>query len=231
LKRGLSIEDQALADRLQSLRKHDNESNSGGGGVHHTSEDIEARLARLKGDDPSHKISPLSLISQNNRETEEDIIMNYADQVRLDQQYNEGLKGAVNDMEARLERLRGGDSGGKQENLPSGSTSATAKPFEQEDLTEEEQVARIIERFKAEVELENKNKAESSSSVIPDVSMTSDDEEEDGDDDDVDNLCRICEEKKASLKCEECDGDLFCKKCCDEFHYELGEVHKYVPVK
>lgn len=43
---------------------------------------------------------------------------------------------------------------------------------------------------------------------------------------DIDNLCRICDEKRATLKCEECDGDLFCKKCFAELHAELGEVHK-----
>jgi len=249
LKRGLSIEDQQLADRLESLRKNDHprqanghhHGGSGGGGGGTTSEEIEARLARLKGEDPSHKPStatPLSTISQNVvAESENDIIMSCAEQVRLDQRYNEGLKRSVDDMEARLERLRGGDPGKQQQqhsSSSSASTSTTANTkqtfFEDEDLTEAEQVARIIERFKAEVELENKNKNESEETSVPaDVNMTSDDVEDD-DDDDVDNLCRICEEKRATLKCDECDGDLFCKKCCDEFHYELGEVHKYVPV-
>jgi len=89
-----------------------------------------------------------------------------------------------------------------------------------EAAKEEQKIQKIVDKRKNESE---------ETSVPADVNMTSDDVEDD-DDDDVDNLCRICEEKRATLKCDECDGDLFCKKCCDEFHYELGEVHKYVPV-
>lgn len=86
-------------------------------------------------------------------------------------------------------------------------------------------------QFKAEVELETQNQEadmagpsdETVASTVAcseDVSMYSDDDE------DLDNLCRICDERRATLKCKECDGDLFCIKCFKELHTELGEIHK-----
>jgi hypothetical protein len=102
-----------------------------------------------------------------------------------------------------------------------------------ENLSEEEQVKRIIEQFTKEINLDSQLKTsdndnltlgqEEKETPTDAIDMESDDED---DDVDVDLLCRICDDTRATVMCKECDDDIFCKKCFFEFHKEIGEVHK-----
>jgi len=111
LKKGMSIEDQQIAERLQNLRssRSDSETSSDRRKSSDNS-DIEARLARLKGEEPSAtggdgtKASSM-LNFKPKRETDDDLIARFADEVKLDENYD---KQVVNDIEERLRKLREG---------------------------------------------------------------------------------------------------------------------------
>ena len=111
-----------------------------------------------------------------------------------------------------------------------------------DDETEDQQVQKIIDQFVAQVALESSS---GSSKESPEATKTKIIGEEGTDaaglvevdsdlssDDDIseDEMCRICD-CQATLRCKECDGDIFCSKCFQEFHRELGENHKSKPFK
>lgn len=65
--------------------------------------------------------------------------------MQLDHQYQAGLSDAMSGIEARLARLRGEDkSGPVKQSSESGKAGSSHEEIE--ELTEEEQVARIIEK-------------------------------------------------------------------------------------
>jgi len=199
-------------------------------------EDLAVRLAKLKGEAPPtagpHTVDGKSIHLTQKPESEKELLERLAKQVEVDKNYETGL---VDDIESRLAKLKGGVPTSSS-SLPSSSSTKTLSLEPDDELGEEEQVEQIMSRYIAEALLRQK----SESIDQQDEGEGSDDEteaggaEEDSEDDedlDFEKLCRICEEKRATINCVECDGDIFCKKCFKEFHEELGETHKPTTIR
>ncbi|ODM93165.1 Abscission/NoCut checkpoint regulator [Orchesella cincta] len=235
LKRGLSVEDQQIVERLESLKKDDDSLvRSSAGQRKRTSEKIEEeiaeRLARLKGEEYIPEAENKAGIMRNVKpQTEDDIIAKFSAEVEMDSKYEAGV---VRDIEERLARLKGEPTAG-QSSSQAQSQNLKFSIEDQEEIPEEDQVKLIMQKIQDELALEKRTGVGlphdmevdhgdvENQAVSPLVD--SDDEE---DDIDVDELCGICSEKRATLKCDECDGDIFCKACFQELHRDLGEVHK-----
>jgi hypothetical protein len=217
LREGLSPQDQALVDRLANLRYNQiNRRKSGD-----PAEDIAKRLAHLRGEDPEasvsiRKMNPL-YVSNKKPKTGDDLLDEVCREADLDQRYKENL---TVDIEERLRRLRGEPSKAEDSSGNTQSEGMDVAPHEDDELTEEEQVQKIIDRFKAEVEIEKSTGIEVDDDQPAVGSLDASSEEENDDD-----FCRICD-RKAVLSCKECDGDVFCAACFQEFHREIGEAHK-----
>jgi len=225
LKRGLSVEDQKIVERLAGLRQSDSANTRRLSG--NPEEEVAMRLALLKGEDPT-KPSTNNFTVSKAAETDSELLTRLSEQVNLDKKHNESM---VSDIEERLARLR--QSSSDFQSSSSGTISNKIvdvdSQINMDDMSEEDQVKRLIEQFTREVELEtesgategNTGNTETSNQDEP-MHLSSEEDE----DVDVDSLCRICDDKRATMKCTECDDDIFCKKCFVEFHKELGEVHK-----
>jgi uncharacterized Zn finger protein (UPF0148 family) len=233
LKSGLSEADQKLVERLEELRSDDKNRRKSD----QSNSDVEARLARLRGEDPGKSEPSKEMFLKQKPESDSDLLHRLGHEVKLNKDYEDSL---VSDIEERLAKLRPGS----QPTVPVPSdlpTESSNTPIEgildsddDDGLSEQEQVQKLINKYVAEVALEAKTGVvgaeESSQSGEPEAMETqaiSSDEENDIDDD---NFCELCNENRAVLKCKTCDGDLFCKKCFHEFHVELGEIHKPTPV-
>jgi hypothetical protein len=237
LERGLSTEDQQILERLKELRSSSPGADQSSRRKSETTaeEEVAARLAKLRGVDPRPTSSDYtsSVLFPKKPETEEELFNRLANQVDLDKKYEKQLTGDITD---RLARLRGTAS------EPNTSNVRTVPDLNMEldeimdegstdEISEEQQVQNIINQFVAQVALDEKlgkNELEKddddqSATTSPQKSVHFD---SDDDDFDVDMLCRICEEKRATLACKECDNDIFCQGCFKEFHTELGEFHK-----
>ncbi|CAG7837316.1 unnamed protein product [Allacma fusca] len=222
LRVGLSPQDQALVDRLANLRNSQNNRRKSGD----PAEDIAQRLAHLRGEDPEaaaslRKMNPL-LMSNRKQETDDDLLERVSREADMDQRYKENL---TTDIEERLRRLRGETINPPTSGELGSSDAMDVAPHDEDELTEEQQVQKIIDRFKAEVEIEKTTGVDDDQSCEINLDVSS--EEEDLQDD---QICRICD-ARASLSCKECDGDVFCAGCFQEFHREIGEVHKPSKIK
>jgi len=191
-------------------------------------EEIAERLARLKGEEYNPGAKTAAINFRNVKpETEADIIAKFATEVELDSKYDASV---VNDIEARLAKLRGspGNASSSENQLPHSSGRGTVIP-DVEELTEDEQVDRIMQQLKDELAIGGNDLNEEESNTSQ-AETTDQPMQESDDDDDVD-LCGICSEKRAVLLCKECDDDIFCKACFQELHRDLGEMHaaKQIP--
>ncbi|CAL8080733.1 unnamed protein product [Orchesella dallaii] len=234
LKRGLSVEDQHILERLESLKKDDDLLvRSSASQRRRTSEKIEEeiaeRLARLKGEEYIPESDNRAAVLKNVKpQTEEDIIAKFSAEVEMDSKYEAGV---VRDIEERLARLKGEPAAGQSSSqAPSQSPKFSLEDLE--EVSDEDQVKLIMQKIQDELALEKRTGVELSQDMevdhgdVENQSVSQPLESDEDDDIDVDELCGICSEKRATLKCDECDGDIFCKACFHELHRDLGEVHK-----
>ncbi|CAH2231696.1 abscission/NoCut checkpoint regulator isoform X2 [Pararge aegeria] len=208
------VEDE-ISDRLKKL-KEDKQDKV----VKTCNDDIADRLQKLKGEKPSTSDAELierlanikgvpssalqskqvvSSINANKTEQEqvEDLMRQYMDQGNIDKKYEVEFDGLVNNLEARLQKLKGSQSSEHNE-VSSKASHAT------ED--EEETIQKILTKITAEAKLEKH--------VLDKESV-------------MDELpfCEICNED-AKMRCLGCKY-LFCKHCfkdhedsddgCDKF--------------
>lgn len=189
--------DDAIKQRLNALkaeRQVPSEENS--------DQNIESRLAGLKGmqmKDYSKKV----LFEKDTRtdiEKTEDLIKQFVEERDLDQNIDNERELAMDDIEKRLAALRGVDY--KKTDIP-------IEPVEETESDEEQRLMRkYIEEAKLEIlDPDEKELMES----IPKPPNKKDTEEL--------PWCEICNED-ATLRCIDCDDDLFCASCFKEFHYE-----------
>jgi len=236
LKRGLSVEDQALVDRLSKLKTEIKD-------VKQTpsQQEIEDRLAKLKGISPDVYRKPAVFTTYSNSNvdpvtqllnqvTEETAIDSQSDHpVEMDQtpSHDEDevellLKKAcaAAEMEAKMEieNLKTDKEIERRMNdLKIERKKATEKESISDDSDEEQQASKIVEKALAE------NRLELDDDFSTDLKM-----------EDELPWCELCNED-AQLRCTECDGDLYCRRCWKETHNdaELKQHHtkNYKPPK
>jgi len=249
LQRGLSVEDQKIVERLKELRSNSVDDQNRRRKSEPAEEEVAARLARLRGEVPREEAAQSSagVFLHKKPETEEELLIRLAKQVDLDSKYEARMTGDINE---RLAKLRGTSSepatsatGGSASTGGAGAGQSSASVpdinmqldeiMDEDEETEEQQIQRIMNQFMAEVALEEKHGRGPDQIQVDEDESTSPPQMQsrsDSDSDDYEILCRICEEKRATLKCKECDNDIFCGACFKEFHIELGERHKSTPI-
>jgi len=233
------VEDQKIVERLKELRSNSVDDQNRRRKSDTAEEEVAARLARLRGEIPREESAQSSsgVFLHKKPETEEELLIRLAKQVDLDLKYEARMTGDINERLAKLRgtssepatSATGGSTGAGQSASVPDMNMQLDEIMDEDEETEEQQIQRIINQFKAEVALEEKHGRgpdqiqvdEDESTSPPQVQSRSD-----SDSDDYEILCRICEEKRATLKCKECDNDIFCGACFKEFHIELGERHK-----
>lgn len=180
-----------------------------------THEDIEKRLANLKGiefKEPS-KIS-FAPDTRSEQEKIEDLLKQFFEETAIDSdtKLEEGTTGTIEDIERRLAALRGQDLDKIKEQI------------EQTEETEEEETERTMKQYLEEAKLDDivlDPDEEELMSTIPQAP---------GEKKNLDELpfCEICNED-ATLRCLECEN-LFCNSCYKEFHEEEDyKTHKTKP--
>merc|ERR1711973_436235 len=239
LKRGLSLEDQALVDRLSKLKaetinRRDIPSQH----------EIEDRLAKLKGISPDvYRKPPVFIKPSNpnidpvtqllNQVAEESAIDLQSDHPQELYQYQKPSHDedevemllrkacAAAEIEAKMEMdnlNKDKEIQQRMKNLKIGRREATENESISDDSDEDQQATKIIEKALAENRL-----AELDDGFSTDLKM-----------EDELPWCELCNED-AQLRCVECDGDLYCRRCWKETHRdpELKQHHieNYTPPK
>jgi len=103
LKRGLSVEDQKIVERLEGLRQTDFNINPHRRKSDNPEQEVASRLARLRGEDPECPTSSSNSLSKKAPETEADLMQRLQGEVNLDEKHKISM---VADIEDRLARLR-----------------------------------------------------------------------------------------------------------------------------
>lgn len=186
--------------RLDALKQKDLPDQ----GVQESDEDIQKRLADLKGvefKDYSNSKFTLTPDTRSEQEKINDLLKQFAEETTIDSDAS-FEKGGIEDIQRRLAALRGQD------------IDKTKQQIEQFEETEEDEAERTMKQYLEEAKLEDivlDPDEEELMSTIPKAP---------GDKKDLDELpfCEICNED-ATLRCLECEN-LFCKGCFKEFHYE-----------
>lgn len=273
LRRGLSVEDEALVNRLNKLKAERKNMNN----IPSESEMAE-RLAKLKGMNPSDEEANggrgfhVPPDKRSNVEKSHDLMDQMADEIKIDR-----LRPKPEDeIEARLARLRGQEPPTKVDNNLNIDPSTIVKHSDEtiaDELSNLDDINKLIrelskeandEAMAAQKELEKDSEIKKKLDEIKrqrskrENKDESDDENDDrmeeekilesilaeanleeklpplmsestkrqikksiGDNDDDEELpwCGICNED-AVLRCKGCDGDLFCSRCFKECHDE-----------
>ncbi|XP_046457257.1 abscission/NoCut checkpoint regulator-like isoform X1 [Daphnia pulex] len=237
LKKGLSFEDQQLVNRLSKLKSEIREMK---GDIPSQSE-IEERLAKLKGIDPEVYRKPAAIYVKpktNNVDDATDLINQIREEVAIDRQSDlpsatpsnqseeqtddvemllqneaqaiqadaqlalEGLK-KDREIQERLNKLRF-DRGTKKPEAKEDKSS------DEDSEDEDKQAARIINRVLDEDRLELEDEG------ICDEGVAAGQEEL--------PWCELCN-GDAHLRCFDCDGDLYCRRCWKEIHKDADLKH------
>ncbi|XP_057314951.1 abscission/NoCut checkpoint regulator-like isoform X1 [Hydractinia symbiolongicarpus] len=224
--------DDAIKERLKRLKDTENTNAS-------SEKDIHQRFQQLTGRQ-SHASSKSNILTPQKKLTETEEIANLLKQtqeeVGIDQKYekndsNEDVNRKINDMEERFLRLTGIDPEVSGRSLNQGSDSS-------ED--EYEATKRVIKKALAESQLDDKVKAEGYGELImenkmrgklPEVPSTAPGTKkytfggvnDDSEDEEL-PWCCICN-NDATIRCHDCDDDLYCRRCFRDGHAEYDMKH------
>merc|ERR1712071_642011 len=236
LKRGLSMEDQALVDRLSKLKTETKDLKQ-----IPSQQEIEDRLAKLKGISPDVYRKPAVFTTPSNPNVDPvtQLLNQVAEESAIDSQsacaidFNQTppngedevemlLKkaSAAAEMEARMEienLKKDKEIRRRMNDLKIGRPEVPANQSISDGPDEEQQASKIIEKAMAESQLELDD------DFSTDLKM-----------EDELPWCELCNED-AQLRCIECDGDLYCRRCWKETHQdpELKQhrIENYKPPK
>jgi len=230
------MEDQALVDRLSKLKTETKDLKQ-----IPSQQEIEDRLAKLKGISPDVYRKPAVFTTPSNPNVDPvtQLLNQVAEESAIDSQsacaidFNQTppngedevemlLKkaSAAAEMEARMEienLKKDKEIQRRMNDLKIGRPEVPANQSISDDSDEEQQASKIIEKAMAE------NQLELDDDFSTDLKM-----------EDELPWCELCNED-AQLRCIECDGDLYCRRCWKETHQdpELKQhrIENYKPPK
>jgi len=230
------MEDQALVDRLSKLKTETKDLKQ-----IPSQQEIEDRLAKLKGISPDVYRKPAVFTTPSNPNVDPvtQLLNQVAEESAIDSQsacaidFNQTppngedevemlLKkaSAAAEMEARMEienLKKDKEIRRRMNDLKIGRPEVPANQSISDDSDEEQQASKIIEKAMAE------NQLELDDDFSTDLKM-----------EDELPWCELCNED-AQLRCIECDGDLYCRRCWKETHQdpELKQhrIENYKPPK
>lgn len=158
---------------------------------------LEQRLADLKGTTPGSIVKANLLLNDSRSTTEkaEDLLKQFLEELRIDKNIDPHTK---NDIESGLASLK------TDENT-----------VDSDSADEEQAVNKLVQRYTEEAALQ------------PVDDINSDDELESphfDEHDEVNTWCIICNED-ATLKCLDCEGDIYCYSCFHKGHEEWNMNH------
>lgn len=202
LKIGLTEQDQKIIERLEKL-KEDRKA-----AIPPSEQEIKRRLAILQGKDENtfHEKSNLPKeVKRSQQEQIEDLLKQCMDETGIDKNYQSDFKLSVDDIEKRLQNLKGFES------VPFAGSSNVVSESDDVDHVTAKIVEKALEEAKIEKTFEEKMEQDCS------------------EDDSEFPWCIICNED-AVLRCMGCDASLYCASCFKEGHdyFEMKE-HKTVP--
>ncbi|TRY76542.1 hypothetical protein TCAL_00099 [Tigriopus californicus] len=228
-KRGLSVEDQKLVDRLATLTDDNPLANLSDG-------ELRSRLDKLKGQSEAKPGSEsasnpsISLVSVQKPDNPDDLLK----QLRAEVQLNQNDPDPCQDIEKRLANLRGlsEEAQAKLHKQPHRWDDEEDPDMDFFDPdSEDESVKKLIKQLTEEQimddNLEESNVAETSRlstsacrSLVKESSV----------EDEVFPWCVICNED-ATCSCLDCEKDLYCNRCFKECHGEFELAHRSKPYK
>ncbi|XP_026494238.2 abscission/NoCut checkpoint regulator isoform X1 [Vanessa tameamea] len=208
--------DQLIYEKLKKLKEGNQENLT-----KVNNEDIIARLQKLKDDIPSTSTTELEFRLANlkgvptsavqskpllpgpdlrtEQEQADDLMKQYMAQSHIDTKYKEEFDVLVNDIETRLQKLKGTYTSGQKK------PSVTENNEKSDD--EEEIVKKIIHRAKEQTSVEENEVCDSGLEELP--------------------FCEICNED-AKMRCRGCKY-LFCKRCFCEHKDDDDGCDSYDP--
>lgn len=229
LKRGLSVEDQKLVDRLATLTDDNPLANL-------SDRDLRSRLDKLKGQPElttgtECTSSPsISLVTVQKADNPDDLLKQLSAEVKLHQNDPDPCQ----DIEKRLANLRG-LSEEDQKKLQGQPKSSIDEEDPEMDLSdpdsEDESVKKLIKQLTEEQVLDD-NLEESSMAGTSRLSQSACRSLVKGAsaENEVFPWCVICN-ADATCSCLDCEDDLYCNRCFKECHGEFELSHRSKPYK
>ncbi|KAL0869057.1 hypothetical protein ABMA27_007374 [Loxostege sticticalis] len=186
--------DEEILKRLQSIKGNQPTASDA---------ELQARLANLKGIpviEGQNKTVLMTPDLRTEQEQADDLMKQFLENAQLDHKYREGFNKQIDDIESRIQKLKG--------NAPVPTTSNTGTADETVDSDDEETILKkIIEKVKVESTLQDDELPSSTNDELP--------------------FCEICNED-ARMRCLGCRY-LFCKRCFLEHKDDDDGCNKYEP--
>ncbi|KAK7586008.1 hypothetical protein V9T40_003884 [Parthenolecanium corni] len=178
-----------------------------------SSEDIERKLRELKGLPGSSEISNKYVVfpkTQSQTEQVDDLMRQYSDEVAMSSRV--ASSASVDEIERRLRNLKSDNSSPENRNelqTPRGSDTKI-----------------LLQKILAEADIDRKLENKFPNLKSKPVEVPVEDEKMSCSDSDSDEeFCSICD-KSPQWICRGCDKDMYCTKCFEEYHNEIGENHR-----
>ncbi|KAL0819577.1 hypothetical protein ABMA28_007667 [Loxostege sticticalis] len=186
--------DEEILKRLQSIKGNQPTASDA---------ELQARLANLKGIPVIAGHNKTVLMTPDLRTEQEqadDLMKQFLENAQIDHKYREGFNKQIDDIESRIQKLKGNAS------VPTTSNTGTADETVDSD-DEETILKKIIEKVKVESSLQDDELPSSTNDELP--------------------FCEICNED-ARMRCLGCRY-LFCKRCFLEHKDDDDGCNKYEP--
>lgn len=177
---------------------------------------LRKRLDKLRAEDsdelPPPKPSTSGYLPKPNKKTApeqvEDLLAQLSDETSLQSKEKDRAIDIDSQLKSRLERLKSREGC----EFLSSTGSSIPKSATKDELTDEEFFDTCA-----------------CTDLLADLGHDSDKDSLSEDSSNSGTLCGVCDERKPSLICVDCDKDYYCHKCFKEFHDDEDDKHKTVP--